>query len=253
MSEENEMEPAGMPESPLSLAETKENGVTKTETVQKILVSIDKTNEQVLQLNMDEGIRLVWDGDDFRDLPEAVEKQLRHENLKSYWVAQTKAREKGKRALQSLKLESPLNPLGMNTESRLKIRERVGWHQCWKSPGGELDAALAGPYRQVRKQALLKGKDGKQVLDKWNQPKEEEKAPGEENGEVLKLLDENQKVELVAVECPLELYLQYLQWMSDKSRSMYLGNKARFSENVEQLNRNLKRDMRMKVIDEAEE
>ena len=227
------------------------SGVKKVETPQIITISRDRTNEQVLQFNMDTGIRLAWDPDDFRELPEDVARQLTYDNLKSYLKTQYVVKEKAATAAAAGRIEvrNPINPLGMNSEFRLQIRARKGWHQCWKSPGNELEAALAGPYKQVRKQALKKDKDGKQVYDKDHQPAYEDAEPGQENGEVLKIQDETGKVELVAVECRQELYEEYLEYMAEKSRLMYGANKGKFVENVEEINKNLKRDNRMKVLD----
>lgn len=232
-------------ENPLEMGGTEQDsGAMKAEKGQQVLVNVDRSNEQVLQFNLDKGIELVWDELSFRELPEEVERQLSYKNLKNYLVVQTKVKEKAKKAAGVVRIENPINPLGMNSEFRLRIRERRGWHPCWKTPGLELDAALAGPYTQVRKLKVEgKNKDGSDKFEKVE--------PGYETGEVLKLMDENGKVELVAVECPLEMFEKYREWMAAKSRQMYGANKDRFAENVEQLNTKLERDKRMKVIDEG--
>ena len=226
------------------------SGVKRPEPVQNVKVSRDRTNEQVLQFNADPGMVLQWDPEDFRELPPEVERQLTFDNLKNYLKAQYVAKEKATAAAATrVEVANPLNPLGMNSEFRLRIRERRGWHQCWKTPGMELDAALAGPYRQVRKQALAKDKEGKQLYDKHHQMLYEDKEPGYENGDVLKLQDENGKTELVAVECPAEMFEKYLEYMAEKSRLMYGANKNRFVENVEEMNRHLDSDKRIGVMD----
>jgi hypothetical protein len=230
----------------------KDNGVRKAASKQKITITVDRTNEQVLVFNQDKDIELVWVEDSFRELPEEVERQLRHDNLKRYLIVQTLVSEKAKRAVSEPKIESMIDPLGMNSDFRLRIRSRRGWHQCWKTPGNEFDAAMQGPYKQVRKQAEMKGKDGKAVLDKWGQPKLEEKEAGEENGEVLKLIGEDGKVELIATECPQELFGKHVEWMAEKSRAMYDSNKDKFRESVETLNVNLEKSKRMKVIDDSQ-
>lgn len=221
------------------------SGAVKTEKAQKVSIVSGRSDEQVLQFNMDKGIEMVWDVDDFRELSETVEKQLTHKNLKNYLSVQFQRKERAKKAAGSVVIDNPVNPLGMNSDFRLRIRERRGWHQCWKTPGLELDAALGGPYKQVRKlkETGQKDKYGEAILEKVE--------PGYENGEVLKLMDENNKVELVAVECPLELFDKYLEYMAEKSRLMYSANKNRFADNVEELNRKVDKDHRMKVIDEG--
>ena len=223
-----------------------DNGVGGKEMRQTIKVGVDMEDGQVLVWNVDKDVVLVWDEEGFRELPESVERQLRHENLKNYLVVQVKVKERASKAIQGPKMSGLIDPLGMNTEFRLRIRARRGWHQCWKTPGNELDAALAGPYRQVRKQKESGAKTvyGEVVLEKED--------AGYENGEVLKLMDENAKVELVAVECPEELFQGHLGWMAEKSRQMYDGNKSRFRENVETLNVKLERGKRMTVIDDGD-
>ena len=216
-----------------------ESGVRKPVHAQKVLVKVDMNDEQVLQFNQDKEVELVWSEDGFRELSETVEKQLSFENLKRYFAMQYVVKERAKKAAGSFKvLEDPMNPLGMNADFRLKIRERPGYHQCWKSPGQEFDAAMAGPYTQVHKQADLAN------------GKKENKPAGEENGEVLKLIDGNGKVELIAVECKLELFEQFKEFMAAKSRQMYRGNKETFTSSIETLNRATSKQNRLKVIDE---
>jgi len=123
----------------------------------------------------------------------------------------------------------------MNSSYRLKIRPRRGWHQFWKSPGVDFEMAIAGPYKKVRKQ-----KDG------------EEQEPGYENGEVLKLLDGEGKVELIAVECLLEMYEKHLEAMARKSSRMLVGAKEDFFRATEEINRRQgNRNARIVATDES--
>jgi len=241
----------GLPENPLlsngrvtppKSTAMQESGVGNAETRQKVTIGFDRTNEEILQFNMDSALEMVWDSGDFRELPQNVERSLTFDNLRNYLKTQFKVAEEAKKAGRATRVEPLINPLGMNSDFRLRIRARRGWHQCWKTPGMELDAALAGPYKQVRKlkETGKKDRNGDPVL--------ENAEPGYESGEVLKLQDENNKVELVAVECPQEQYEAFLEWMAAKSRGMYSANEDRFEENVEQLNKKLDRDKRMKVL-----
>ena len=224
----------------------KKSGAGKVEKVQKVNITRDRTDEQVLQFNLDGGLELVWDEDSFRELPETVERQLSYQNLKNYLKVQFDARQKAGKAAGVVAVDNPLNPLGMNSDFRLRIRQRAGWHQCWKTPGNELDAALGGPYRQVRRPKDTGEKD------KYGEVVPEKVEPGYENGEVLKIMDENGKVELVAVECPQGLYEEYLEYMARKSRGMYSANEEKFEQNIEELNRKLDKDHRIGVINERE-
>lgn len=234
-----------LPKSPLETGSEEKSGVGKVEKVQKVKIGFDRTDEQVLQFNQDTEVELIWDEDDFRELSEAVERQLRYQNLKNYLTVKVKNESKAKKALE-VQAVSLVDPLGMNADYRLKIRPRRGWHQCWKSPGMEFDSAMAAGYKQVRKRKATGKKDkyGEDIL--------ENVEPGYENGEVLKIMTEDGKVELIAVEVEEQRFRDHLKWMSEKSTSMYRGNKQRFNENVEELNRRLDPDKRMRVIDEVQ-
>lgn len=219
------------------------SGVGIVETRQKVIITFDRTDEQVLQFNMDKNLVLNWDEDRFRELPETVTRQLSYENLVAYLVVQTHVKEKkeGKKKPSKIEVQS-INPLGMNTSYRLRIRERSGWHQCWKAPGGELEAALAGPYKQIRKQKATGKKDayGEEVL--------ETEEPGYENGEVLKILNDENKVELVAVECTEEVFKAGMEWQAKESRSRYRANTDKFTTTIEEINTGLSKDHKMKVL-----
>jgi hypothetical protein len=195
-------------------------GVAGTEQAQKKLVGIDVSDQQILQFNMMDDVELVWEGDAFRKLSEEVQNQLKPENLKRYLRADLAAEEKAEAFIRKTRVSNPFNPLQGEAEAREYIRARPGWHQCWKNPGREYDAAIMGPYKPIRKQ-----KDG------------EEKEPGYEEGEVLKRVDADGKVEAIAVECPQELFEQYLTWMDSESTRRYKGLTEDFIGGIEEINR----------------
>ncbi len=215
---------------------SQKSGVKNVETARSVLVSIDISDDKVLEYNKMDGIRLSWDPYAFRTLSDEIVVQLTEENRQAYYKAKfqadDRAREVERIAQQELEVMSPLE---MNSSYRLNIRPRRGWHQCWKSPGVDFDMAIAGPYKQVRKQ-----KDG------------EEQEPGYENGEVLKLLDGEGKVELIAVECPLEMYEKHLEAMARKSSRMLVGAKEDFFRATEEINRRQgNRNARIVATDES--
>lgn len=212
------------------------NGVDKTNLLQTVTISVDKSNEEILQLNMDSGMELSWTGDSFRKLPEEVTGKLTTSNLKSYLKAEIAAEGKAKAATKVQVLANPFNPVKGNAEAREYIRPRKGWHQSWKNPGRDFDEAMLGPYKQVRKQA-----EG------------EKKEPGYETGEVFKRLDGEGKVEAIAVECREEDYKAYLEWMSQESSRRFTGVKSSFFEKTEAINRGLGRGERITPFDDSGE
>lgn len=215
---------------------TEEKRVAKAERIENITVGIDRTDDVILQLNLDKGVQLEWDELSFRKLPAAIVEQLRPANMKAYLIAETKAEEHARRVAKLELPKNPLSPLSGYSEARERIRARAGWHQCWANAGRDFDDKMRGPYKQVRKQ-----KDGE------NQP------AGEENGEVLKRLDGEGKVEAIALECPEHLYLKYLEWMSSQSGVRKTGVKSDFFAAVEGINRELPRDQRILPIDDEGE
>ena len=187
-------------------------------------ISIADSDETVLKLNQIPEVKLEWDFKAFRKLSDGVVKELRADNLKRYVLAEAKAEEESKKAVR---VTNPFNPIKGNAEFREFIRPRKGWHQAWKNPGREFDEAMAGPYKQVRKPT-----------------KEQEKAgfePGEETGEVWKRLDGKGEAEAIAVECPQELFDQYLKWMASKSDEAYRGVKENYYNAIEDINRKVTR------------
>jgi hypothetical protein len=202
------------------------SGVAKMEPAQKVMVSFDKPNDIVLQLNMDSGVELQWNAHDFRKLPENVVELLRPTNMRNYLVAETqfnanKAKDAGKIEV----LTNPMNPLSGYTEARERIRARKGWHQCWAGPGRDYEAKISGPYKQVREPTEAQKRAGYE--------------PGYEDGEVVKLLDGEGKVEAIAMECPQELFDKYLEWMSKKSGARKQEIKGDFFKSVEDINREI--------------
>ena len=217
-------------------AKTQKSGVTTMETRKSSVITVDITDNQILEYNKVEGMRLSWDPYSFRALPDEVVVALTEENREAYYKAKLQADERAREAARIAERDlEVMSPLAMNASYRLEIRPRRGWHQCWKSPGVDFDSAMAGPYKQVRVQ-----KDG------------EKQEPGYENGEVLKLLDGEGKVELIAVECPQDLYDKHLEAMARKSSRMLVGAKEDFFRATEEINRRQgNRNARITAIDES--
>lgn len=215
----------------------KKSGVVNLESTGKKLISIDVEDSRVLEWDK-AGVVLTWDPYAFRALKDETVKELTEENRTAYYMAKIRADERAKEATRERERDlEVLSPLEMNAQFRLKIRPRRGWHQCWKSPGVDFDTAMSGPYKQVRKQ-----KEG------------EEQDPGYENGEVLKLLDGEGKIELIAVECPQEMYEKHLEAMARKSSRMLVGAKEDFFRATEEINRKqTSRDARIVATDESGE
>jgi len=107
--------------------------------------------------------------------------------------------------------------------ARLKIRPRRGWHQYWAAPGEDYERCMAsGAYTQVRMPTDEQKRNGYE--------------PGEENGEVLKIVNTEGKIELVALECRMEDYEEYLHWMEQESTRRYMAIKEDYYNSIESLN-----------------
>lgn len=171
-----------------------------------------------------EGGEIVFDAN---DLPKLTEEEL--EQLPWYAVKQYKQelRKVEEKAAQGI---SEIETLSGNASTKLRIRERRGWHQVWKRPDQFQDALDKG-YVQVRK------------------PKKEGEKPGYEKGEVLKILKGTGDVELIAMEIPQEKKDQHVKAMTAKSRRAYKSNKEGFAASVEEVNRQVPKESRVKVID----
>jgi hypothetical protein len=221
------------------------NSVVKNEQVQVVHVNIDMTRERLLQFNQDEKVRLVWDEDEFKELEEVIERQLSYENLKNYLIVKQHVVEKAKKAASTITGFEPAKLQLQDWASyRLKIRERKGWHPYWASPGADFDMRMAlGVYHQVRKHKT----------DTYGKDLEPDVEPGYESGEVLKLLDGDGKVELIALECPLEFYEEVINDMSTKSVARFKRQNESFAETIEEeINVRVPKDHRMKVYGEGD-
>jgi len=210
-------------------AKVKENGAGKVEQGQVVAVDVDKSDSEILQLNLDKKVQLVWGAGQFRKLDEAVWKQLSPDNMKEYLKAEA-VFDMEQKAIASTKVEvltDPFDPVEGDSNFRLKIRPRKGWHQCWKSPGMEFEAAMSGPYKQVRKPT--------------EQQKKEKFEPGYEDGEVLKIIDGKGDVELIAVECPEELFEKHKEYISQKSVRRFQKITEDYATGIEGINREMKR------------
>ena len=107
--------------------------------------------------------------------------------------------------------------------ARLALRARTGWHQYWASPGEDYERCMSsGVYTQVREPTEQQVRDGYE--------------PGTESGEVKKILTSEGKIELIALECPLDAYTEYLNWMSQESTRKYMAVKENFHHSIDDLN-----------------
>ena len=223
----------------------KGKSVKVDEQVQVVKVNIDMTEERLLQFNQDDKVRLEWDEAEFRELGEVIERQLSYDNLKSYLIVKQNVARKAKVAVETI---TGFEPAKLQLQDwatyRLKIRERKGWHPYWASPGADFDMRMAlGFYKQVRKHNV----DGQ---DKDLEPTV---APGQETGEVLKLLDGENKVELIAMECPEEFYQEVVRDMSSQSVARFKNQNESFASTIEEeINTRVPKDHRMKVFGDGD-
>jgi len=201
-------------------------GATSVEQKQRIIVGIDKSNEQILALDQDAGFELEFDFGNFRKLPDNVVDQLKRETKRKYWIAESKAEEL---KFKPKGLEIIENPLGNASDAytaRLKVRERTGYHTYWAAPGADFERCMAsGMYTQVREPTEEQRKKGCE--------------PGTESGEVKKIMTAEGKVELIALECPKDAYEKYLAWMDQQSSMRYGEIRTQYAQATDEINRNI--------------
>ena len=194
-----------------TLTDSGENTVKKGKKGVRVVVNVDSTVEEVLDYDK-KGFLIDFDVDNFLELSEEDTRQLSHANARNYFVAEGTVKERERvpernpRKMYKEDWEAFLrSPLEGRTRERMQIRERRGWHQCWKSPA-ERSAALDVGYKLVRKPT--------------KEQKEKGYKPGEEKGETL-ILGAREEPELFAMEVRQELYEQHLLAMSYQSTGMY--------------------------------
>jgi hypothetical protein len=199
------------------------NGSKAVKKPKKMVARVDSEPLDIIQWCKDGG-EIVFDAN---DLPKMTEEEL--EQLPWYAVKQYKAELKKveEKAAQGI---SEIETLSGNASTKLRIRKRRGWHQVWKRPD-EFQDALDKGFVQVRKQ------------------KKGDEKPGHEKGEVLKLYKGAGEVELIAMEIPEERHEQHVKAMTAKSRRAYKSNKEGFAASVEEVNRRVPKESRVKVID----
>lgn len=200
----------------------------------EVVVTMDTPEAEVLQLNLDTDVLLKFDSANFKRLPESIVRELRYENGKAYHIALGAVLNPRPDATkQKIDFSSPLD---IGNERALEIRRRPGWHQCWimgtqvNGNDGEVDLYKEVGYKPVRK------------------AKENEK-PGEESGEIVKRRDFG-KAEMVAMEVPEELYQKHIHAKAMESVGKYKANKEQFLQNIEQENAKLRREARVRVVDD---
>jgi hypothetical protein len=232
-----------MAEKKVSVKEKKapegESAGSKVEQKAKVSIGVDRTDEQILNLNLDKGVELEWDPKDFRRLPAEVVDQLQRVNLVSYVRVESAVDAADRVAKDEVKFTGPrrqLDPLGMYAQHRMQSLEpqshiKAGWHLYWAAPGADFDTKIAGPYRQVR-----------------FQKEDEDKPVGEEGGEVIKLMDGEGKAELILLEIRDELFQEHLEWQSQESRNRFGEVGQNFEQTIEELNKGVKKQARMRVI-----
>jgi hypothetical protein len=213
-----------------------------------VYVGVDRTDEQILTLNLDESILLDWVIDDFRKLPFKVVDQLSRNNLVRYITAEVKYESAKKEESSRVpKITRVSDPLAMHSAYRMQSLEplnhiKAGWHLYWAAPGADIDSKKLGPYRNVRSLS-----DEQKAAVKANPNFVIE--PGDENGSIIQLNDADGKPELILLEVREDLFQQHLEWQADESHRLLGGAKESLEGEIEKLNTGLPKKARMKVID----
>lgn len=204
----------------------KESEVTQTVKKGKIIDAHIDSDPKTLLKWVQSGGSIAFDPDDLPKLSDENLEPFPYATVKAYKSAVSQA------ATKSTGRVEVLDTLGGNASTKLKLRKRRGYHQTWKRPD-ELDDALEIGYVVIR--------EAKNDKERQN--------PGTESGRIKRIGPED-KAELIAMEVSQERYDNHVKAMTRKSRAAYTANKEKFAGNVEQFNRNLPKNDRMKVIDD---
>lgn len=209
--------------------EVQESGANGMEQRSTKLISIADTDELILQYNQMADLDLDWDRGAFRRLKPEVQEQLRADNLRRYVKAEIRADEEAKKAASVKVVSNPMNPITGYADYAEYIRPRKGWHQAWKNAGRDYEAAIMGPYKPVREPTEKQKKEGYE--------------PGEESGEIKKRVEDdgNKRTDVIAVECPQEIFEQYINYMAEASSNRFTQIQETYAGELEQINRNVNR------------
>ncbi len=195
-----------------------------------VQVTLDMGEQRVVEL-IEDGFQIGFSGDDFLELSDRVVDLLDRKSLQRYFIAKTKVimdkREGDVKRPDYAR--SPVHEYDVSdpmrhsvTDSLKDVRKRGGWHICWKDPR-DLDACLRVGYKQVRDP----DKKQQELIDSKKKVKED--FAGEEKGEV-KMIGRRDNPELIAMECPQDLFDQHMFAVGYASSGRHAENKEEFFE-----------------------
>lgn len=202
----------------------KSGGEKVVKKAKKVVVGSDDDINTILEW-VHEGTEVLFDKDDLPVLTEQELSELPYKAVKQY---KSERAEKEKAAITGI---SEIETLSGNASTKLRLRKRRGWHQTWKRPD-EFESAKEKGYVEIREK------------------KGEEEKPGYERGPVIKIHKAPGEVELIAMEVSQERYDRHVQAVSQRSQAAYKNNKAGFQQSVEELNRTVDKENRVKIIDD---
>lgn len=212
---------------------TVDSGVKIKEKPEIRTVTLDNTEEMVVKL-IQQGIQLDFDPTSFRHLSDEVLDMLDRQSLQRYFVAKGVLLERERRErviddpnyLEKL-YEDPFSNTAELDIEQINDYKRPGWHVGWQSPR-DVESRKRQGWRNIRQ---LSAKQ-KKAIEEGKAKRED--FLGEENGETLKIGRED-KPELVAMECPMELHEQHIRAVHYKSSGRYKKNKEEFLEKMARL------------------
>lgn len=191
--------------------EKKDGKMSKGKIIQ---VDADNSVTQVLQWN--QGNALVFDHLRFLHLPDSAIALLSEENRKAYYIGLGMAEQSSinKRAAARVPriVQDPLGSGHWRFLMDKRLRPRRGYHQTSCSPL-MLDHFLSMGYVRIREPDSKQKEAG---LKSPMNPKGYE--PGQENGSVSELQNEDGRVSLIFIEIDEATYQQHLEALSAKSQ-----------------------------------
>jgi hypothetical protein len=202
----------------------KSSGGKVVKKAKKVVASADNSIDELLEW-VKEGTEVLFESDDLPPLTDQELDRLPFGTVKRYKGEQKK---KEGSALSGI---SEIETLSGNASTKLTLRKRRGWHQCWKRPDQFEDAKEKG-YVEIREQ------------------KKVDEKPGYESGPVKKIMKGQGEIELIAMEVSQERYDRHVQAISRRSQASYRNNKIGFANSVEEVNRVVDKDSRARVVDD---
>ncbi len=199
----------------------KKTGTTVQRIVKTVRMASSMEDEYILSLEK-KGVKMIFDGEDFRILPDEIVKELSFENQRNYFVAQgvskqiAKSKARKDAGFGDIQI---IDPLKGKPVSKLEVRnQQKGMHYCWKRPD-EIEGCKQLGYEMAEAEAKTKG------------------ASRASSSHVI--VDKQGKDDLVLMKIPERVFQQHLQANALESRRRSGATFREISDLVRKSNKHL--------------